>query len=101
MHHRKATLSDAPTIFNLVNAAYGVETGYTGLAFKRAPRYPTLDETETDVVDFWVMEAGDVGQDRRHGLAGGLAGCVRVVVKDGVACIGPVAVWPQLQVGLI
>ena len=34
-----ATEDDVPAIFALVNAAYEVETGDSGIAFKRATRF--------------------------------------------------------------
>lgn len=38
-YFRKAKLEDRAAIIEVVNAAYAVETGCTGISFKNMPRY--------------------------------------------------------------
>lgn len=79
---RKAVSGDLWDIFKLVNNAYKVEIGISGLAFKSANRYRTVAEADTDLEWMYVFEE----QSK-------IIGVVKAQVDDnGVVEIGPIAV---------
>merc|ERR1712037_365564 len=90
----KAKLEDRAAIIEVVNAAYAVETGCTGISFKNMPRY---------VVD--SNQDGESSIDKQlnstyvvHDTSGKIVGSVRAEVgSDDVVYIGPVAVAPKHQ----
>lgn len=90
---RRATRGDAQRVFELVNEAYAVETGDTGVAFKKTSRFISVAEAER------CIDAGLVlVTDARSGAE--LYGCVcvqREPERPGVADMGPVAVARALQ----
>ncbi len=70
-HTRPAVPADAPALFDVVNNAYVVELGDTGVAFKSKQRFPTVDDALAIVPDCHVVEEG-----------GRIVGCVTVYVAD-------------------
>ena len=59
VHIRDALPSDAAAIFNVVNAAYAIEKGATGLGFKRGDRYGDISATLVDIDAGRVIVAVD------------------------------------------
>ena len=51
---RPAAARDVPLIFSIVNDAYSIEAGNTGVAFKRGNRYKTADEINP--AEYLVLE---------------------------------------------
>ncbi len=56
---RKARESDAKAVFSIVNAAYSVELGNTGLAFKSVDRYRNLGEVRRDLHEIYVARENE------------------------------------------
>jgi len=94
---RPAKQHDAQAIFNCVNAAYSLEIGDSGVAFKKTNRYNDVKEVEKDIEDnqtrFIVAE-----QDKL------VVGCCRMFVclslceeKEYRIDFGPFAVLPDKQ----
>ena len=86
---RKAVHSDLEELQEVINKAYDVETGNTGVSFKRARRYRTLAEVEEQMKYLHVLLENEV-----------IVGGVRTVVSEDFkkVSIGPVAVHPDHQV---
>ena len=49
LHFRLAREEDAQQLFEIVNEAYSVEVGNTGLAFKDTNRYLSVDQVLGDI----------------------------------------------------
>ena len=77
---RKAVPEDLPKIFDLINKAYKVEIGDSGLAFKSADRYRSLREAQNDLEWIYVYENPQI------------TGVVKAQVENNVVDIGPIAV---------
>ena len=92
---RKAVPEDLPKIFDLINKAYKVEIGDSGLAFKSADRYRSLSEAHNDLEWIYVYENPQI------------IGVVKAQVENNVVDIGPIAVdenhqgWKISQNGFI
>ena len=92
---RKAVPEDLPKIFDLINKAYKVEIGNSGLAFKAADRYRSLREAQNDLEWIYVYENPQI------------IGVVKAQVENNVVDIGPIAVdenhqgWKISQNGFI
>jgi hypothetical protein len=78
-------------IVKIVNLAYAVETGNTGVAFKNAPRYTSLKEAEKDLKLFYIIK-NECGKE--------IIGVVKanIIEKFTIVDIGPFAVKTNFQV---
>jgi GNAT superfamily N-acetyltransferase len=104
-----AEMGDADVLFELINAAYALEIGDTGLAFKRCNRYITVDQLTADLsracADSADADTFLVARTAPAASGGGvLLGCVRGVHEvdpDGtrVCDVGPFAVSAAQQGG--
>ena len=76
-------------MIDVVNRAYDVETGNTGVSFKCARRFETLPDAQNQLKYFHVLEEN-----------GKIVGVVKTRMKENadVVIIGPVAVDPDHQV---
>ena len=76
-------------MIDVVNRAYDVETGNTGVSFKCARRFETLPDAQNQLKYFHVLEEN-----------GKIVGGVKTRMKENadVVIIGPVAVDPDHQV---
>ena len=94
---RLATLQDVDVIFEIVKAAYSVELGDSGLAFKNADRYISKKSVIEDLPFIWVLREFDTINSTR------IVGCTKAVVNKNtqIVEIGPVAVRPDCQVWVI
>ena len=111
---RAATDADAEAIFTVVCDAYKIELGDTGVAFKSANRFLTVDDARELLPDMDVLCR--VGDD---GALGDVVGCACVQVVDAgtveeignpkisaygrfvgqkYGFLGPIAISPALQV---
>lgn len=74
---------------NLINQAYSIETGSTGVSFKNALRLRNLGEVEAHYPHLYVLK-----------IDGDIVGVVKAKLIENftVVSIGPVAVHPQHQV---
>jgi predicted N-acetyltransferase YhbS len=89
---RRATDDDAQQVFDLVNAAYQVETGDSGVAFKHTNRFISLDESHRCIANGLVLAIDPTDN--------ALVGCVCVTRPDPalrVADMGPLAVDQSRQ----
>ena len=87
---RKATKEEMPEIMSIVNSAYSVEEGNTGISFKNTTRFKNLQEVKDCLKNLYVLEDKLVGQ---------IVGVVCVeMLENSIASIGPVAVHPDHQV---
>ncbi|XP_057307211.1 uncharacterized protein LOC130645287 isoform X1 [Hydractinia symbiolongicarpus] len=76
--------TDLSKIYNLVNTAYEIELGNTGISFSKVRRWPYKIESEKiekEISDMYVY----VDQNE-------IIGCIKAEVKDNTVKIGPVAV---------
>ena len=97
---RRAIATESQAIFELVNAAYAVELGDKGLAFKKENRYLQESEVSADIRKAEQDPARSAFFC--HVLAGQqtLAGVIRLVVRDDdrtAVDFGPFAVNPSCQ----
>jgi ribosomal protein S18 acetylase RimI-like enzyme len=86
----RATADDLQTLGKIINDAYEVETGDTGVAFKRTPRFESI-ETEflPMIVENRVLKALDsLGQP---------LGCIVYQIHDDHVFFGPFAVDPAIK----
>jgi len=87
---RRARAKDAEAIFTVVNEAYAVEKGDSGIAFKDADRYPSIEGVQRDIrtkAGFFVYELG-----------GRVVGCIVSTINDDGCCFfGPFAVDANFQ----
>ena len=90
---RKATKEEMPEIMSIVNSAYSVEEGNTGISFKNTTRFKNLQEVEDCLKNMYVLEDKLIGQ-----IVGVV--CVEMLNNNSIASIGPVAVHPNHQVQL-
>ena len=74
----------------VVNLAYEIEIGNSGIAFKSAPRYQDISEVEENLENFYVMKSKE----------GKIIGVVSAEVdkEQSIVYIGPIAVDPEHQV---
>ena len=93
---RKAREEDLEELIDVVNRAYDVETGNTGVSFKCAPRFQEEEDAQKQLKHFHVLEEN-----------GKIVGGVKTMIKPpkttmkekaNVVNIGPVAVDPDHQV---
>ena len=91
---RKATKEETPEIMSIVNSAYSVEEGSTGISFKNTTRFKNLQEVEDCLKNMYVLE------DKLLGKIVGVV-CVEMLNENSIASIGPVAVHPNHQVKLV
>lgn len=103
---RAACEDDAAGLFEIVNAAYAVELGDSGRAFKRNNRYNTVDEILHDIreADDGSFITAELSENAGDGTAEGgaeekLVGCVRsqVDLSQLRGNFGPFAVHPSAQ----
>ena len=79
-----------PKIMEIINEAYTVETGDSGVAFKNELRYPNINELEQNLDDFYVMKL-DMKDE--------IIGLVKAMkIDQDTIDIGPFAVNPRFQV---
>ena len=90
---RKAKEEDLPKIMELINEAYEVETGNTGLAFKCQKRYLDLGEVQPFLDYFYVLRLEPKSE---------IIGVVKARLTDNssILDIGPLAVDPAVQVNI-
>eukprot|EP00658_Telonema_sp_P-2_P032912 TRINITY_DN24263_c0_g1_i6.p1 TRINITY_DN24263_c0_g1~~TRINITY_DN24263_c0_g1_i6.p1 ORF type:complete len:246 (+),score=68.26 TRINITY_DN24263_c0_g1_i6:29-766(+) len=93
---RRACAEEADRIFAMVNDAYAVEKGDSGLAFKTADRYIEVGEVVRDVEEAEFLVAVDTESPEE------ILGCINVsftTEPDGavVGHYGPFAVSPHAQ----
>ena len=90
MIRRANSLKDNEIIYDLVEKAFEVEVGNTGLAFRSQNRYAHLKPNEEmflkELEQFYVYE------ENAKVLA-----CLKVVCENNVVDIGPLAVEPKHQ----
>ena len=93
MVSRKAKEEDLPKIMELINKAYEVETGNTGLAFKCQKRYLDLGEVQPFLDNFYVLRLEPKSE---------IIGVVkaRFIDDSSILDIGPLAVDPVVQVNI-
>ena len=91
---RKATKEEMPEIMSIVNSAYSVEEGSTGISFKNTTRFKNLQEVEDCLKNMYVLEDELVGK-----IVGVV--CVEMLNENSIASIGPVAVHPNHQVKFV
>ena len=91
---RKATKEEMPEIMSIVNSAYSVEEGSTGISFKNTTRFKNLQEVEDCLKNMYVLE------DKLLGKIVGVV-CVEMLNENSIASIGPVAVHPNHQVKFV
>ena len=91
---RKATKEEMSEIMSIVNAAYSVEEGNTGISFKNTTRFKNLQEVGDCLKNMYVLE------DKLVGKIVGVV-CVEMLNDDSIASIGPVAVHPDHQVKFV
>lgn len=117
---KRATPSDAEEVMAVVNAAYAVEIGSTGVAFKSCNRYTDVGQTLADIeaavasVDVDTARDGSslhspssssifiVARRLSYGPHGPVIGCIRAEVRSSdcgerVCEFGPFAVAPTAQ----
>lgn len=112
-----ATLSDAEEVTAVVNAAYAVEIGSAGVAFKSCNRYTdvgqTLSDIEEAVASIETAKDGSplhppspsstfvVARRLADGPHGPIVGCIRAQLRtsngDRICEFGPFAVAPPTQ----
>ena len=97
MYFRLAKDEDVQQIFEIVKAAYNIELGNSGVAFKNANRYIDTNSVIEDLPFIWVL------RDKKNDWQGKIIGCIKGVVdeKRKIIEIGPVAVRPDYQVRCI
>ena len=104
---RSAVRSEASYLFDLVNRAYSVEKGSTGLAFKAVDRYLSVVEVEEDIAEAAASSAAGgrflvaVEPTEPTEPPGLPLGCVNVRVSElggrRIVGYGPFAVDPAAQ----
>ena len=87
--------TDRSTLFEIINDAYKVEIGDSGVAFKSMPRMVSIDRiTESDFCDQkGVLKM--CTSDESQGTAGEVMGCIFYEIKEDSVYFGPFAVSPQ------
>ena len=80
-----------------MNSAYSVNIGDSGISFKSANRYDSIKSVMQDLPFLWVLREDEKSQK------GEIIGCTRAIVNEitQVVKIGPVAVKPSHQVGML
>ena len=79
----------------MITAAYKIEIGDSGVAFKNANRYTTRTAVLKDLPDMWVMRSTD-----KNGKGRQIVACAKGTLSDSnqIIEIGPLAVNPDHQV---
>ena len=90
---RKAKEEDLPTVMKLINEAYQVETGNTGVAFKCINRYRNLGDVKPFLDYFYVLRLEPKSE---------IIGVVKakLINDSSIVDIGPFAVDPSVQVNI-
>ena len=94
---RLATVQDIDEVFEVVNAAYTVELGNSGVSFKTSDRYGSSNSVIADLPSIWVLrEKGNVER-------GIMIGCTKAAVNTHtqIVEIGPVAIRREYQVLMV
>ena len=86
--HRKATLDDLEELLEVVNSAYKLELGDSGVAFKTFDRYVDLEHAKED------LEYTHVGKEESGKIVGVI--CIKLI-GDLYADCGPIAVHIDKQ----
>ena len=81
-----AELKDIETIANVVNAAYKIELGNTGIAFKNANRFLSVQEALDLKNDLHVAKIGNQ-----------IVGVVGITTMNKSSILGPLGVDPEFQ----
>ena len=76
---------------NLVNQAYSIETGCTGISFKCALRLRNLEETESLLAHCYIMKSKSTNE-----IIGVVA--AKLLENSNIVSISPLAVHPDHQV---
>ena len=77
-------------MMEIINEAYTVETGNSGVAFKNELRYPNIDELKQNLEYFYVKKLETKDE---------IIGLVKVMkIDQDTIDIGPFAVNPSFQV---
>ena len=104
---RPAKPTDVEDIFLLIQAAYKIEIGSTGLAFKSADRYTTRSAVIKDLPDLWVLRcsapsSNNTSADKQQvgTTSRTIVGCAKASIDatNQIVDIGPLAVKPEHQV---
>lgn len=86
-----ATEGDLMTLFEIINDAYSVETGDSGVAFKRTPRFlEPHGELQPAILSGRVLKAVDKA-------TGAILGCISYQIKEDAVFFGPFAVIASAQ----
>lgn len=99
----KAKETDAEEVFDMVCAAYIVEVGNTGIAFKKKNRYLSVDQAAKEIKDSIIVPDGYDKPQIIYLVAryeGKLIACIRGAIEkceDGALVCeeGPIAVSPE------
>jgi GNAT superfamily N-acetyltransferase len=73
LHVRPATPDDVPVLFDMINEAYSVEVGDTGVAFKTGNRFESPSEVKTSE---YIVLTDSASSDE-------IVACARVIMIDG------------------
>ena len=84
---RKAKFEELSTVMNVINEAWRITLGDSGIAYKRSGRFRSVEEIEPYKDDFYVIEANDE-----------IVGAVRLIFIGDLVSIGSLAVLPRFQV---
>ena len=79
---------------NLVNQAYSIETGCTGISFKCALRLRNLEEAEALLANCYIMKSKFTNE-----IIGVVA--AKLLEKSSIVSISPLAVHPDHQAGIL
>ena len=96
MRVRRADINDYQEIFRVVNDAYSIEKGDTGLAFKCDDRYICLNQAMQDLQDKDIYFYGELGETDKK-CCGCIAAKINNVQKLKKCNLGPFAVDPAYQ----
>ena len=98
--NRPAQTTDVEELFHLVQAAYKLEIGTSGIAFKCADRYTTRSAVLKDISDMWVIRSGGPNHNIKARSGRQIIACAKGVIDatNQVIDIGPLAVHPDYQV---
>ena len=81
-----AEIGDMESLTDVVNAAYKLELGDTGIAFKNADRFTSVQDALDMKDDLYVAK---IGTD--------IVGAIGITMGTDSAILGPVAVSPHVQ----
>ena len=74
------------SVMEIVNDAYKVELGNSGLSFKSADRFVTVEDALQCNKNLWVAK-----------MKNEIVGVIGISVEDGIADLGPIAVSPAMK----